>query len=313
MVTNELALPATTILVVEVGSTAHGTGIPGGEDHDETAIFVESATEVFFHPVSAAMQRTQPEGTRSGPGDTDRQLYSLRRFVRLALAGNPSILMDFWAPILQVTPIGLELRSVADRFVGRHVLPRYRGYMSQQVARLQGKKGSGGHGRRGGGRREELVVAHGYDTKFAMHAARLGYQGIELITTGRLELPIQGEPAEWLRAVRRGEVSYEDWLERVAALEARLAELESDERIGRFRTGNGSRPGPSRRTSSRGNRILRGPPPGPSRVRSPSTSCSRCLSGDRSACRGPRAARPDRPDVRSLTQAPAPPNRTADR
>jgi hypothetical protein len=28
-------LPDGTILLVEVGSTAHGTGIPGGEDHDE--------------------------------------------------------------------------------------------------------------------------------------------------------------------------------------------------------------------------------------------------------------------------------------
>ncbi|MGH9224923.1 MAG: hypothetical protein ACRD2W_14375 [Acidimicrobiales bacterium] len=28
-------LPESTILLVEVGSTAHGTGLPGGEDHDE--------------------------------------------------------------------------------------------------------------------------------------------------------------------------------------------------------------------------------------------------------------------------------------
>ena len=28
-------LPPSTILLVEVGSTAHGTGLPGGEDHDE--------------------------------------------------------------------------------------------------------------------------------------------------------------------------------------------------------------------------------------------------------------------------------------
>ena len=28
------------------------------------------------------VQRTQPEGALSGPGDTDRTLYSLRRFVR---------------------------------------------------------------------------------------------------------------------------------------------------------------------------------------------------------------------------------------
>jgi hypothetical protein len=224
----ELVLPEATILVVEVGSTAHGTGLPGGEDHDETVVFVETPAEVFFTPADGGMQRTQPEGSRSGPGDTDRQMYSLRKFVRLALDGNPSILMVFWAPVLSITPLGEELRSLGTRFVGRHVLPRYRGYMAQQVARLQGTKGTGGHGRRGGGRREELVAQHGYDTKFAMHAARLGYQGIELITTGKLALPIEGEPADWLRAVRRGEVAQADWLERVAELDRRLAELESD-------------------------------------------------------------------------------------
>ena len=39
---------------------------------------------------ASVMQRTQPEGSRSGPGDTDRTLHSLRRFVRLAASGNPS-------------------------------------------------------------------------------------------------------------------------------------------------------------------------------------------------------------------------------
>ena len=39
-------LPDKTILLVEVGSTAHGTGIPGGEDHDELGVVVESADQV---------------------------------------------------------------------------------------------------------------------------------------------------------------------------------------------------------------------------------------------------------------------------
>ena len=31
-------LPPGTILLVEVGSTAHGTGLPGGEDHDQLGV-----------------------------------------------------------------------------------------------------------------------------------------------------------------------------------------------------------------------------------------------------------------------------------
>lgn len=226
-------LPRNTILLVEVGSTAHGTGIPGGEDHDEMGVVVEEARQVLGldeRGFRTVMQRTQPEGSRSGPGDIDRVLHSLRRFLRLAASGNPSVLMSLWAPIEHADQFGLELRSLGDAFVGRHVLPRYRGYMQAQGERLLGLRGAQ-RGKRGSGGREELIAAHGFDTKFAMHAARLGFQGIELVTTGQLELPIQGEPAEWLRSVRHGEVSFQEWWDRSLELDARLAELLDDESI----------------------------------------------------------------------------------
>jgi uncharacterized protein len=226
-------LPESTILLVEVGSTAHGTGLPGGEDHDEMGVVIEPAEVVLGLGESgmrSVMQRTQPEGARSGPGDTDRTLHSLRRFARLAAGGNPSILMCLWAPVLHCTPEGEQLRALAPAFVGRHVIPRYRGYMQAQALRLLGLRG-GAHGRRGGGQRQELIAAHGYDTKFAMHAARLGFQGLELVATGRLALPIEGEPAEWLRAVRRGEVPFDAWWERCLDLDARLAAALDDDRV----------------------------------------------------------------------------------
>src|SRR4051794_29482564 len=99
-------LPDLTILLVEVGSTAHGTGIPGGEDHDELGVVVEAPGQVVGleeRGFSTVMQRTQPEGERSGPGGVDRTLHSLRRFARLAASGNPSILMSFWAPVEYIT------------------------------------------------------------------------------------------------------------------------------------------------------------------------------------------------------------------
>ena len=226
-------LPPSTILLVEVGSTAHGTGIPGGEDNDELGIVIEPPEQVLGldeRGFRTVMQRTQPEGSPSGPGDTDRTLHSLRRFIRLAGSGNPSVLMALWAPVLQATDVGLELRQLGDAFVGRHVIPRYRGYMQSQALRLLGLRG-GGHGRRGGGGREELIAAHGYDTKYAMHAARLGFQCVELLTTRQLQLPIQGPPADWLRAVRRGDVAFDEWWQRCLALDSELAAMEADERL----------------------------------------------------------------------------------
>jgi hypothetical protein len=232
-------LPETTILLVEVGSTAHGTGIPGGEDHDELGVVVETPEQVVGldeHGFRTVMQRTQPEGSRSGPGDVDRTLHSLRRFVRLAASGNPSILMSFWAPVEHITDEGSELRALGEAFIGAHVIPRYRGYMQSQAMRILGTRG-GGHGKRGGGGREELIGAHGYDTKYAMHCSRLGFQGLELLETGHLNLPIQGEPADWLRAVRRGDVSFDDWWARSLDLDAGLDAAQHDTRL---------RPGPDR-------------------------------------------------------------------
>lgn len=121
-------------------------------------------------------------------------------------SGIPGIdaLLEALEHVLKAAP-----RSLGDAFVGQHSAPRYRGYMRSQAARLLGMRGR--HGRRGGVRREELIAAHGYDTKFAMHCAWLGFQCIELLTTGSLALPIEGEPAEWVRAVRRGEVAFDEW------------------------------------------------------------------------------------------------------
>lgn len=225
--------PSSTILVVEVGSGAHGTGIAGGEDHDEFAIFVESPLDVFglTDGKRTKMQRTQPEGERSGPGDTDRTVFPLRKFLSLAGAGNPSILTAFWSPVLhQDERFGPWLRDLAPLFVARSIIPRYRGYMQSQALRLLGLKRANGHGKRAGAR-PELVSEYGYDTKYAMHCARLGFQCVELLTTGQLLLPIAGEPGDWLRAVRYGEVPFNEWWERTLELDAVVATLAEDDSI----------------------------------------------------------------------------------
>lgn len=225
-------LPSECILLVEVGSTAHGTGIPDGEDLDLMGVVVERVDEVFGlgHGRKTIMQRTQPDGVRSGPGDIDRTLHPLRKFLRLAASGNPSILMCLWAPVLSTTRSGGELRAIAPAFVGRHVIPRYRGYMQSQARRLLGV-GGGRHGKRGGGQRPEIIEAHGYDTKYAMHCARLGFQCQELLTTGELAFPIQGWQGAWLRNLRAGLVPFDEWWSTVQTLDLTLAEMLTDESI----------------------------------------------------------------------------------
>ncbi len=220
--------PRSTILVVEVGSGAHGTGLPGREDHDETVVWIEPPNDVFalreYEPRAVSV-RTQPDGVPSEPGDTDRNLYTLRRFLSLAAAGNPSIQLVLYGPVIRSTYVGDALRELAPAFVGRHLIPRYRGYMKAQRDRLLGLRG----GRHGQMRHDETGA--GFDTKYAMHAARLGFQGCELLQTGKLVLPIGGAAGKWLREVRAGKVELDAIVARIDTLDERLAELANDDEI----------------------------------------------------------------------------------
>jgi hypothetical protein len=116
---------------------------------------------------------------------------------------------------------GAELVDSASRFVSRLAADRLVGYLRSQRAAMTGEKGAHTN-------RPELVAVHGYDTKFAMHALRLGIQGIELLTSGRITLPVPEPDLSYLRAVRRGEVELSHLHAAVADAERRLLELSVD-------------------------------------------------------------------------------------
>jgi len=113
---------------------------------------------------------------------------------------------------------GAELTGNAHRFVSRLAAGRFLGYLKAQKAAMTG--GAGAHTNR-----PELVAVHGYDTKYAMHALRLGLQGIELLTTGRITLPVPEPHRAYLRSIRRGERSLAEVLDAVTDAEARLTQL----------------------------------------------------------------------------------------
>ena len=58
-----------------------------------------------------------------------------------------------------------------------------------------------------------------------MHALRLGLQGIEFLTTGRISLPIPEPHRAYLRSIRRGEVPLDEVLDAITNAETRLVRL----------------------------------------------------------------------------------------
>lgn len=221
-----------TILRCQVGSGVHGitAGDPndpsdqrGQGDRDEMGICVEPPEYVIgLGSFEQYVHRSRPEGVRSGPGDLDLTVYSLRKWMRLALDGNPTVLLPLFVPereIVAVTDLGRELRGAADRLLSRRVGHRFLGYLRAQRDSLLGRR-AGRHTNR-----PELVAVHGFDTKFAYHMVRLGVQGVELLESGRLTLPMADPWATWLRELRRGEHSRQEALDAAAELEDRLTEL----------------------------------------------------------------------------------------
>jgi hypothetical protein len=220
-----------TILRATVGSTVHGLHHGGQDDRDEMAVFVEPPEYVLglarargirhgLYGFEHFVERTQPEGVRSGPGDLDLVAYSLRKYVRLALKGHPTILLLLFVPdelVVAKTALGEELRSLRTALVSRLAGRGYLGYLRAQKERLLGTRGQKRVNR------PELVEAHGFDTKYAMHAARLGYQGVELVETGRLTLPMPEPERSRVMAIRTGGRSYEETIAEIDEVERRLA------------------------------------------------------------------------------------------
>ena len=218
----------TTILRAPVGSTIHGLHLAGTDDRDEMGVCIEdiegvvgfSEFEQFIY--RSAAEREHRHDAPSQPGDLDLTIYSLRKFCRLALHGNPTILNLLFVPpetCSVYTSLGGTLQEMVPLFVSRQAGKRYLGYLEAQRQRLLGERGQKKTNR------PELEARFGYDTKYAMHMLRLGFQGVELLTTGGLTLPMKEPEREFLMGVRRGTVTLQECLTKCGELERELKDL----------------------------------------------------------------------------------------
>jgi predicted nucleotidyltransferase len=161
--------------------------------------------------------RTQPEGARSGPGDTDLIIYNLKKFLKLAVKGNPTVLVPLFAPeaaILKEHELGKELRAIRSSFLSKEAGERFLGYMHGQHERMLGQSN------RNVPNRPELVEKYGYDVKYASHALRLAVQGYEIISQGTLTLPMPPRDRELVLQVKYGEVQKDVVSKWISELEA---------------------------------------------------------------------------------------------
>ncbi|MFB2597663.1 DNA polymerase beta superfamily protein [Herbiconiux sp. P17] len=205
------------IVSAEYGSRAVGVATDDS-DHDLMSVFLESPRFVTgIDAIDTVTGGTAVAGDRSTRHDTDTVSYPLRKWARLAAIGNPTVLFLLFVRRHEVMTSEWErILDIRDAFVSRDAGRRFAGYSWGQREALLGLRNKRTN-------RPELVHRHGYDTKFAYHMVRTALQGIELMNTGALQLPMGGEEVGLLRSIRRGVLDKDEVIDVANDLDAELA------------------------------------------------------------------------------------------
>lgn len=169
------------VLLTEVGSTLHGVGVGDQDDLDMQGVCIEPPEVVLgTRQFDQYEYRTKGQGIRSGPGDIDLNIYSLSKWIRLIVHGNPSHLLPLFAPDDKVYAIswpGEELRANRHLFLAREHAKRFLGYLNKQRQHMLGELSPRVN-------RPELVEKYGLDcylddTEFLTERGWLSYDQID--------------------------------------------------------------------------------------------------------------------------------------
>lgn len=213
---------------VIAGSQAQGTSIDGGDQDlvgitfpplEQTIGIADQKFEQYqYH---TAWRRPGGLSNRSIAGDLDITVYSAQKFVRLACDGNPNILEVLYTNpehIIYRTTDSVRLMAIREHFLSKAALHKYLGYMTSQIGYIDGSKSPRVN-------RPELIQKHGYDTKYASHAIRLGIEGITLAKEGTIIMPKDKIDAGHIIDVKNGLVSKQEVMEEVKDMTSQLRYL----------------------------------------------------------------------------------------
>ena len=164
------------ILFGLAGSKAYGLDTPDSD---------EDWRGVFVYPTDTILGLPQFRGPET-VDDTDHEtvLHEVGKFVRLALAGNPSIVEQLFFPVYPtLTAEGGLLTHNRFAFLSQRVRQTYGGYAIQQMKKLETRERQGmvGFGPK---------VTKRYE-KHARHLGRLCQQGAQLLRDGTLDIRVK--------------------------------------------------------------------------------------------------------------------------
>lgn len=181
---NELESEHTPILIGYVGSKAHGTYRPptdpnSVDDTDVMGLYIGSMAHYFGFGRKDVITRFE--------GKWDVVSYELKKFMGLLVKSNPNVISLLWLPenlYIKKTELGQRLIDNRNLFITKEAYKSYCGYAYSQLHKMEHLACEGYMG----DKRKQLVEKFGYDTKNASHLVRLLRQGIELLSTGQLNV-----------------------------------------------------------------------------------------------------------------------------
>lgn len=188
------------ICAAYIGSKSHGTYVPSSDPDsiDDVDIFY-----IVVPPVNHTIGLQKWEHWELKKDELDVVMFSLDKFMRLLLKGNPNVLGLLWLreeDYIYKHPAFQKMIAARSIFSSKQSYNSFIGYAHDQLKRLSHIAFKGYLG----AKRKALVEKFGYDTKNAAHLIRLLRMGIEFLQTGKLNV-FREKDAEEIKSIKKGE------------------------------------------------------------------------------------------------------------
>jgi len=213
-------LPDNTHYLTMMGSVAYGVS-SDTSDSDVYGFAIPTKDELFPHLRGEIIgfgdlkqggnrfsnyqehHLNDPDAMGGKGRDYDLSIYNIVDYFQLCMENNPNMVDSLFTPdfcVLHITRIGQMVRENRRIFLNKRSYHTFKGYAYQQLHKMGNKT-------RQSSKRQKMVEEFGYDVKFGYHIARLADECEQILEGGDLDLQ---RSREYMKAIRRGEVSEEE-------------------------------------------------------------------------------------------------------
>lgn len=188
-----------TVVKMVFGSHLYGVDTPDS-DRDYRGVYIPSADEILLgdyrETVSECTSGMHQKNTKD---DIDVNLFSLKRFIRLAVKGDIGAIDMIHAPdemIVENSDVWRFIRNNRSKFYSAN-MRGMQGYLTKTTRYMES-------------------YSNARSWKDASHALRVGYQLLEILNTGDLKFPLINR--DRVLACKLGKLSHDEVLQELQGL-----------------------------------------------------------------------------------------------